>query len=153
ARGRMDDARGGARAPPLADDEAAVPVGLRREPARPPARREPARPRGVARPHDLQSGDVLDRLVHVLRPPRRPPGRRPCRRGGDPMTPSRRDQLATHVVLVYWLLLVGGLVVYAALRADDYATIVPLWVGAVGGTMLGQALALHDFRLGVTAIV
>src|SRR5215470_6418183 len=68
------------------------------------------------------------------------------------MTQSQRDQLAMPVVLVYWLLLVGGLVVYALLRLDDFTSIVPLWVGAIGGTMLGQALALHDVRLGVSAI-
>src|SRR5438552_15952405 len=72
------------------------------------------------------------------------------------MTSSQRDQLATPVVLVYWLLLVGGLLVFGLTQIDDkasFASFAALWAGAVGGTLVGQCLALRDFRLWVAAIV
>ena len=66
------------------------------------------------------------------------------------MTSSQRDLLATPVVLVYWLMLVGGLLVYGITQIDGSASIsafAALWAGAVGGTLLGQCLTLRDFRL------
>jgi hypothetical protein len=72
------------------------------------------------------------------------------------MTNSQRDQLATPVVLVYWLMLVGGLLVYGMTQIDDnasFASFAALWAGAVGGTLLGQCLALRDYRLWIAALV
>jgi hypothetical protein len=72
------------------------------------------------------------------------------------MTSAQRDVLATPVVLVYWLMLVGGLLVYGVTQVDGSASIASfgaLWAGAVGGTLLGQCLALRDFRLWITVLV
>jgi hypothetical protein len=72
------------------------------------------------------------------------------------MTSSQRDVLATPVVLVYWLMLIGGLLVYGLTQVDASAPIssfAALWAGAVGGTLLGQCLALRDFRLWITVLV
>jgi len=72
------------------------------------------------------------------------------------MTSSQRDQLATPVVLVYWLLLVGGLLIFGLTQIDDnatFASFAALWAGAVGGTLVGQCLALRDFRLWIAALV
>ncbi|MGZ3407087.1 MAG: hypothetical protein ACXVAN_11630, partial [Polyangia bacterium] len=53
-----------------------------------------------------------------------------------------RDRLAAPVVVIYWVALVVGLVVYSTARvdADDLGA---LWAGALGGTVLGQSLALR----------
>jgi hypothetical protein len=64
-----------------------------------------------------------------------------------------RDQLATRLVLAYWLTLVGGLVVFTTTRFDDSPTVVALWLGALGGTMLGQYLALRDYRLWIVGLI
>jgi hypothetical protein len=69
------------------------------------------------------------------------------------MTPSQRQRLAIPVVAVYWLLILGGLVTYTATRSSDPSVLVPLWIGAVAGTLLGQLLALYDFRLWITALI
>lgn len=69
------------------------------------------------------------------------------------MTPVQRDQLATPVVLVYWLLLLGGLASCAALRMQDHAALMPVWVGAVAGTLLGQVLAMRDYRPWAAVVV
>jgi hypothetical protein len=72
------------------------------------------------------------------------------------MTSSQRDVLATPVVLVYWLMLIGGLLVYGVTQVDGNASVASfaaLWAGAVGGTLLGQCLALRDFRLWITVLV
>ena len=69
------------------------------------------------------------------------------------MTPSQRHRLAIPVVVVYWLLIGGGLVTYTATRSSDLSAIFPLWIGAIVGTLLGQILALHDFRLWITALI
>jgi len=61
-----------------------------------------------------------------------------------------RTRLAVPVVALYWLMLVAGLGFFTAIRIDDVATVAPLWVGALGGTALGQFLALRDYRLWVT---
>lgn len=61
-----------------------------------------------------------------------------------------RARLSTPIVLLYWLMLVAGLSFYTAIRIDDVWAVLPLWVGAVGGTVLGQLLALRNFRLWVT---
>jgi len=64
-----------------------------------------------------------------------------------------RARLDVPVVALYWLMLVAGLGFATAIRIDDVATLAPLWVGALGGTALGQVLALHNYRLWVTIAV
>ena len=64
-----------------------------------------------------------------------------------------RDRLAAPVVIVYWLTLVVGLALYTAIRFDEYWVVVPIWIGAIGGTALGQVLALRDYRLWLTASI
>ena len=75
------------------------------------------------------------------------------------ITKRMRDRLAAPVVVVYWVALVIGLVVYSTARidADDLGA---LWAGALAGTVLGQGLALRDVRgwfaaaiVGMVAIV
>ena len=61
-----------------------------------------------------------------------------------------RFRLAAPVALLYWLMLVAGLTFFTALRIADAWEMLPLWVGALGGTALGQFLALRDYRLWVT---
>ncbi|MDB4958486.1 MAG: hypothetical protein JWO36_6055 [Myxococcales bacterium] len=69
------------------------------------------------------------------------------------MNAHQRDRLAAPVVLVYWLMLVGGLGLLMALRGSEGGSLLPLWVGAIVGTAAGQALALRDFRLWVVIAV
>ncbi|HEY0483760.1 MAG TPA: hypothetical protein VGD37_39850 [Kofleriaceae bacterium] len=69
------------------------------------------------------------------------------------MTQAQRSQLAARVVGVYWLMLLGGLVLFTVARIDDTTVVVPLWVGAIGGTLLGQYLALHDLRSWLAAVI
>lgn len=66
---------------------------------------------------------------------------------------SRPLRLAAPVVLVYWLMLAGGLALYTVLRMDDAGSMAPLWVGAIGGTVLGQFLALRGFRFWIVAVM
>jgi len=56
-------------------------------------------------------------------------------------------------MVLYWLMLVAGLGFATASRIDDVMSVVPLWVGALAGTALGQLLALHDYRPWVTIAV
>jgi hypothetical protein len=63
------------------------------------------------------------------------------------------DRLAVPVAAVHWILLSAGLVWFAASRIDAPAPIAPLCLGAVGGTVLGQMLALRDIRLWLTALI
>jgi hypothetical protein len=69
------------------------------------------------------------------------------------MTPSQRFRLARPVVLVYWLVLLGGLVMYSAGQLGHARQLTPLWIGAIVGTGLGQFLALRDFRLWLTTTI
>jgi len=69
------------------------------------------------------------------------------------MTGVERDRIATPLVLAYWLTLVGGLVLFTTTRFDESTTVVALWVGALGGTMLGQFLALRDYRLWIVGLI
>jgi len=75
------------------------------------------------------------------------------------ITKSMRDRLAAPVVVVYWVALVVGLVVYSTARVDA-DNLAALWAGALAGTALGQGLALRDVRgwfaaaiVGMVAIV
>jgi hypothetical protein len=64
-----------------------------------------------------------------------------------------RTRLAIPVMALYWLMLVAGLGFATAIRIDDVMSVVPLWVGALAGTALGQVLALRDYRPWVTIAV
>jgi hypothetical protein len=80
---------------------------------------------------------------------RKHPGKREPRR-------VTRTRLAAPVVAMYWLMLVTGLVFYTAIWIDDLGAVTPLWpllIGALGGTALGQFLALRDYRLWVAIAV
>lgn len=72
--------------------------------------------------------------------------------GSATITPRMRDRLAAPVVVVYWIALVVGLAVYTFARndADDVAA---LWVGALGGTALGQGFALRNLRAWFAAAI
>lgn len=63
----------------------------------------------------------------------------------------KRLELAAPILLVYWLMLLGGLGLYAVIRVDD-ASLRSLWIGALGGTFLGQLLALRNVRSVVAVI-
>ncbi len=69
------------------------------------------------------------------------------------MTPLRRMRLEAPVLFVYWLMLVGGLTMYTALRVEDAAALVPLWAGAIVGTAVGQLLALVDVRAWIALVI
>ena len=64
-------------------------------------------------------------------------------------TPNR---LALATVLVYWFALIGGLVVYTATRTDDI-DLVGLWIGVIGGSILGQFVAMRDLRLWFVLVI
>lgn len=69
------------------------------------------------------------------------------------MTQPARARLAAPVLVIYWLMVLGGLTLFTVTHADDVVpTIAPLWLGAVAGTLLGQYLALHDFRFWIVAL-
>jgi hypothetical protein len=55
-------------------------------------------------------------------------------------------RLAATVVAVYWLMLLSGLALYAALWTDDVSVVIPVWIGAVAGTLIGQGVALARYR-------
>jgi hypothetical protein len=69
------------------------------------------------------------------------------------MTDAQRRRLARPVRLIYWLILLGGLALFTATHDGDGEVTAALWTGAIGGTLLGQYLALHDFRLWIAALV
>jgi len=62
------------------------------------------------------------------------------------MKPQR---LALPIILLYWLMLVGGLALFTTIRLANAWELLPLWIGALGGTALGQFLALRNYRLWV----
>jgi hypothetical protein len=61
--------------------------------------------------------------------------------------PPPQSQRSASVMVIYWVMVLGGLAMFTATRTGDPATLAPLWIGAIGGTILGQYLALHDLRL------
>lgn len=69
------------------------------------------------------------------------------------MTRADRDALSRPAVLAYWLAIVVGLVLYTTTRFDDRGAVVALWAGALGGTLLGQVLALRDYRFWIVALI
>jgi hypothetical protein len=54
---------------------------------------------------------------------------------------------------MYWLALVSGLAVLTVQRIDAPAQCLPIWVGGVLGTALGQWLASRRCRLWLTAVI
>jgi hypothetical protein len=48
--------------------------------------------------------------------------------------------------LLHWLLVVAGLAVLTVLRIDEVETLLPLWVGSILGTGLGQLFAARRLR-------
>jgi hypothetical protein len=60
---------------------------------------------------------------------------------------------AVKLVAVYWALLVFGMALYTALRIDAVDALTPVWVGAVGGTILGQVLAFRRYRAWLAILV
>jgi hypothetical protein len=63
------------------------------------------------------------------------------------LTQLRRLRLAARVIAVYWLLVLAGLAVLTLDRLGDARADLPsLWVGAIAGTVLGQVLAVRNFR-------
>jgi hypothetical protein len=69
-----------------------------------------------------------------------------------PRATTLRDRLAAPVVAVYWAALIVGLVVYSMSR-EDASDLTALWAGALGGTVLGQALALKNLRGWFAAVI
>ncbi|MBL9020125.1 MAG: hypothetical protein JNL83_38420 [Myxococcales bacterium] len=63
----------------------------------------------------------------------------------------KRLRLAAPVLVMYWLMLLGGLALYQIIRMDD-VPLRGLWIGAVVGTVLGHVLALRDVRSIVAVI-
>ena len=61
----------------------------------------------------------------------------------------KRLQLAAGVMLVYWLMLVGGLALFTFNRIEDAAALQGIWLGLLIGTGLGHLLALRDVRFAV----
>ncbi len=57
----------------------------------------------------------------------------------------KRLRLAAPVLVMYWLMLLGGLALFHVIRMGDLS-MRGLWLGAVIGTVLGHALALRDVR-------
>ncbi len=58
----------------------------------------------------------------------------------------KRLRSAAPILLWYWLLVVGGLAVYTSVRIADASVTTPLWIGALTGTLIGQLLAVFDFK-------
>ncbi|HEY0195848.1 MAG TPA: hypothetical protein VGC42_32260 [Kofleriaceae bacterium] len=69
------------------------------------------------------------------------------------MTGWQRLRLARPVIGVYWLLILGGLVLFSAGCLQHVDRLAPLWLGAIVGTALGQILALRDARLWLTGVI
>lgn len=69
-----------------------------------------------------------------------------------PMSDPQHGRIARPVRLVYWLILIAGLALFTATRGGDPGVAAALWVGAIGGTLLGQFLALHNYRLWITVV-
>jgi len=67
------------------------------------------------------------------------------------VTEAQSQRLTRPLVAIYWLTLLGGLVLFTATHSDS-AVIAALWTGAVGGTLLGQYLAFHNFRLWIAVL-
>jgi hypothetical protein len=57
-----------------------------------------------------------------------------------------RETSSAAAPLVYWLLLVCGLAAFSALRIDELERVVPLWVGTLLGTAVGQLMAWRRVR-------
>ncbi len=62
------------------------------------------------------------------------------------MSPRRTPPGGAALPLLHWLLLVCGLAAITALRIDDVERTLPLWIGGVLGTALGQLFAKLRLR-------
>jgi hypothetical protein len=69
------------------------------------------------------------------------------------VTRADRDALSRPAALAYWGTVIVGLVLFTTTRVDEAGTVLTLWIGALGGTMLGQYFALRDVRFWVVAVV
>jgi len=67
------------------------------------------------------------------------------------MTTSR--VAALKVVAIYWALLLFGMAIYSTLRLDALSALAPIWAGTVGGTILGQILAVRRYRLWLAVLI
>jgi hypothetical protein len=65
-------------------------------------------------------------------------------------SPKKSLPGAATAPLMYWLLLVCGLAVLTVQRIDALPKVLPLWLGAVAGTALGQFLAGRRLRMWLT---
>lgn len=65
----------------------------------------------------------------------------------------KRLHLSAGVLLVYWLMLVGGLALFTLNRLEDAHALQGLWLGMLTGTALGHVLALRDVRIGAAFVV
>src|SRR5205814_708042 len=78
--------------------------------------------------------------------------REPRGAGGDPVIAGARGS-AVKLVVVYWALLVFGMALYTALRLDALDAITPVWIGTIGGTVLGQVLAVRRYRAWLAILI
>lgn len=69
-----------------------------------------------------------------------------------PISDAQHRQLARPVRLMYWLILIAGLALLTTTRRGEPAVTAALWVGAIGGTLIGQHFALQDYRLWISAL-
>ncbi len=63
------------------------------------------------------------------------------------MTPKKTLEGTAAAPLVHWLLLVSGLALVTVQRGDRLETVLPLWLGGVVGTALGQLMGYRRMRL------
>ncbi|HEX3765378.1 MAG TPA: hypothetical protein VHW23_42065 [Kofleriaceae bacterium] len=75
----------------------------------------------------------------------------PQQSGGIHPSARRVARPVRPLLAIYWLILIGGLVLFTATHSDS-AIIAALWTGAVGGTLLGQYLAFHNYRLWISVL-
>ena len=65
----------------------------------------------------------------------------------------RRLHLSAGVLLVYWLMLVGGLALFTFNRLEDAHALQGLWLGMLTGTGIGHFLAIRDVRWGGSFVI
>ena len=58
----------------------------------------------------------------------------------------KRLRLAAPVMLVYWLMLVGGMALFTFNRMEDAAALQGIWLALLIGTVVGHALAVVNLR-------
>ena len=65
----------------------------------------------------------------------------------------KRPTLARPVLAVYWILILGGLLLFSAGRLDHADRLTPLWIGAIAGTAIGQFCAFRNLRFWLTCLI